>query len=382
MRRQLVVGVADAEGFAERRGYLIELIDGLRSLGVEVRVAWVGDEAPPAELTAAAELRVLAPAAPTTAGRVAGSVARRLGSGFTDALHDTRARDDLEWLGAPDAIHLSGARSVALLHVLRHPGVAVVTYVHPHEFSIAGLSGPDQQLLVERTRRFIVADDAAAADLITAGADPERIERAPRCLRFPTPPPTDEQRRPWRKAFGLPEDRPVVAVAPVPDWFEAPDLTVALAWELRRRRGDAAPHLLWYGMPSEGEAHWAVQADLDRLRLDHVHLTAEAPTTMDLVALADVVVVPSRPTVPDDAPDLALAREHLLPVVCWDDSPVAGEVARWPGAEVPYPEVGPMADAVLALVEDGPERRRARNVRWRAAMADVEQFAPLEVPAP
>jgi glycosyltransferase involved in cell wall biosynthesis len=258
----------------------------------------------------------------------------------------------------------------------------VVTYVHPHDFSIAGLSQPDRELLRDRTRRFVIATDDALGDLLDAGVAAERIERAPRRLSFPAMPLGAKERRRRRIATGLAGDRPVVAVAPVPDWFEAPDLTISLAWELQRRRGQDAPEVLWYGMPSEGEPHWAVQADLDRLGLDDVHLVTDVPSTLDLVALADVVVVPARPEAPGGTPDIGLAREHMLPILCWQDSSVADEVARWPGLEVPYPAVAPMAEAVLSLVEDTPERRRARNGRWRAFMSEVEQLAPLDVPAP
>jgi glycosyltransferase involved in cell wall biosynthesis len=382
MARKLVVGVAEADEFAQRRGYLIDLLRGLRTLGVEVRIAWLGESPPPEELATVGELRVLAPLPERSTHRLAGAVARRLGSGFEDAVADVRAREDLEWLGEPDAVHLSGVRSVRLLHYLRHPGLPVVTYVHPHDFSIAGLSEADRDLLRDRTRRFVIAEDAALGDLLDAGVVAARIERAPRRISFPAMPLGAKERRRRRIAAGLAGDRAVVAVAPVPDWFEAPDLTVSLAWELRRRRGPDAPEVLWYGMPSEGEPHWAVQADLDRLGLDDVHLVADVPSTVDLAALADVVVVPSRPQAPEGTPDIRMARRLVLPVLCWHDSPVADEMARWPGLDVAYPDVASMAETVLSLVEDTPERRRVRNTRWKALMAEVEQLAPLEVPAP
>jgi hypothetical protein len=382
MARTLVVGIAEADDFATRRATLIDLIQGLVTLGVEVKIVWLGEGPVPDELWALGEVGTLPPTTPRSAQRLAGAVARRVGSDLGDTVHDLQARKDLAWLGDPDALHLSGVRAVRLLHHLRHRSLPVVTWVHPHDFSIAGLSPADRDVLRARTRRFLLADGATGADLLEAGVPADRLERAPSTVRFPRRPPTSDQRRQRRAAEGLPADRAVVAVAPVPDWFEAPDLTVSLAWELRQRRGRDAPHLYWYGMPSHGEARWALDADLARLGLDHVHVVTEVPSTEDLVAFADVVVVPSRPEAPAGTPDFAVLRDHLLPVLCWHDSSVADEAARWPGPLVPYPEVGAMADAVLDLVEDTPERHRARNVRWRSLMAEVEQFAPLEVPAP
>jgi hypothetical protein len=378
-----VVGIAEADDFATRRATLVSLLEGLGALGVQVKIAWLGDGPAPGELTELGEVRTLAPPpSRRSALGVAGAVARRVGSDLEDTVHDLQSRKDLAWLDDPDALHLSGVRAVRLLHLLRRPTLPVVTWVHPHDFSIAGLSPADRDVLRARTRRFLLADGASGADLLDAGVPADHLERAPATVRFPPTPPTVDERRQRRAATGLPADRAVVAVAPVPDWFEAPDLTVSLAWELRRRRGPDAPHLYWYGMPAHGEARWALDADLARLGLDHVHVVTEVPSTEDLVEFADVVVVPSRPDAPAGTPDAAVLRDHLVPMLCWHDSSVADEAARWPGPLVPYPEVGPMVDAVLDLVEDTPERRRARNVRWRSLMAEVERFAPLEVPAP
>jgi glycosyltransferase involved in cell wall biosynthesis len=167
----------------------------------------------------------------------------------------------------------------------------------------------------------------------------------------------------------------------VADWADAPDLTLALAWELERRSGGAAPSILWHGMPLEGPGHWPVAYDIDRMALRTVRLAGDLPAGIDLFDLVDLVVLPTRSTESIGRyPERAAA--HGTPLLCWDGHVLADEVARWKGLLVPRGDVEAMADAVQALADDPAARHRIGQDGWTATLAAVERLAPLSVPAP
>lgn len=379
-RRRLLVGVAQADLVNEPRRYLLELLDGLSAIGVDIQVALFDDGPVRRELEAVAEVRRMPELAHRSPLGLVQSLAGRAGPELADRVHDSRTAAARRWIRPPDCIHLHGPLAVPLLRYVRSEQVPVTTYVHPYDFRIGGLPPADVQRVVSRTERFLVADDSVVEDLRAAGVDPARISPAPRPLRFPAPTPSATTSRAARAELGLTEDHVVVAVPPVADWADAPDLTLALAWELERRAGPGAATILWYGM--DGPDRRPVAYDLDRMGLRGVRLAGDLPGGLDLLDLADVVVLPTRTTgdLPEDLAERAAA--HRTPLLCWDGHPLAADVRRWAGFVAPRGDVEAMAERLHRLVTDPAALRGVRESCWRATLADVERIAPLEVPAP
>jgi glycosyltransferase involved in cell wall biosynthesis len=379
--RQLLVGVAQADLVNEPREYLLELLTGLSAIGVDIQVALFDDGPVRRELEAVADVRRM-PELPRESpmGRVQ-ALARRGGPGLADLVHDRRTGATRRWIRPPDCIHLHGPLASPLLQYVRTRGVPVTTYVHPYDFRLSGMPPIDQRRVVDRTDRYLVADDSVVDDLVASGVDPARIEPAPKPLRFPATKASPSERAAARAELGLPGDAVVVGVPPVTDWADAPDLTLALAWELERRSGGAAPTILWHGMPLEGPGHWPVAYDIDRMALRTVRLAGDLPAGIDLFDLVDLVVLPTRSTESIGRyPERAAA--HGTPLLCWDGHVLADEVARWKGLLVPRGDVEAMADAVQALADDPAARHRIGQDGWTATLAAVERLAPLSVPAP
>lgn len=381
MTRRLLVGVAQADLVNEPRRYLLELLDGLSAIGVDIQVALFDDGPVRRELEAVADVRRMPELAHRSPLGVVQSLAGRAGPELADRVHDGRTAAARRWIRPPDCLHLHGPLAVPLLRYVRRDDVPVTTYVHPYDFRIGGLPPAEVRRVVARTDRFLVADDSVVGDLRAAGVDPERISPAPMPLRFPAPTPSATTRRTARAELGLSADAVVVAVPPVADWSQGPDLTLAVAWELERRAGPEAATVLWYGM-ADGPDRRPVEYDIDRMGLRGVHLAGELPGGLDLLDLADVVVLPTRTTVdlPDDLAERAAA--HRTPLLCWDGHPLAADVRRWSGFVAPRGDVDAMADRVHRLVTDPAAMQGVRESCWRATLADVERIAPLEVPAP
>lgn len=366
----------------EPRRYLLDLLTGLAAIGVDVQVALFDDGPVRRQLERVADVRRLPDLAHRSPMGLLQSLAGRAGPEAADRVHDRRTAGTRRWLRRPDAIHLHGPLAGSLLRHVRDVDVPVTTYVHPYDFRIGGLPPVELRRVLDRTHRYLVADDTVVGDLVAAGVDPTRIEPAPSPLRFPAPKVTPAERAAARAVLGLEAGAVVVAVPPVADWAAAPDLTLALAWELERLAGAAAPTILWYGMPDAGDDRWPVDYDVDRMGLRSVRLVGDLPGGLDLFDLADLVVLPTRTTgeLPDGLAERAAA--HTTPLLCWDGHHLAADVDRWAGLVVGRGDVAAMAAAVHELVADPAALRRARERTWSATLAEVERIAPLAVPAP
>lgn len=380
MTRRLLVGVADPSETTAPRRYLLDLLEGLAPMGVETQVLLLRDGPLRHDLERLADVRVVTPPPPRAPSGLLESAARRVGGDLSDRVHDRRIAADRDWVVAPHCIHVHGPEAAPVLRYARDPDVPVTTYAHPWDFSIAGLSPLDLRRLLDRTDRYLAADDTVADDLRTAGVDPDRIAPAPDPIRFPDPTPGAEERARNRVALGLPADAAVVGVLPVPDWTDAPDLTLGVVWETQRRAGPDAPRVLWYGMPG-GHDGWPVAHDAQQCGLTTLHITDRVPGDVHPAEVFDAVVVPNRSSAP--APDdlASTAVHHGTPVIAWDGHPAAEEVARWGGHTFPRGDVdGPAA--LLATVADPEGRRRAAAAGWAMVTTDVEQVTPLRIPPP
>ena len=385
MTKRLLVGIADVAELNAPRQYLLDVLTGLRALAVEVEVAAFADGPVLGELASLATVHRMEPLAHRTAGAAVQSATGRISPALAGRVQDVRTRADRAQLGGePDCIHRHGVWAMPVLRLVRSPDVPVTVYVHPWDHGIGGLAPRDRRHLVERAVRFLVADDADVSPLLAAGVDPARIEPAPELDTgfLPAPVPSAAARARARAASGLPADGPVVAVPPVPDWADMPDLTLGLAWEVARRGGRAAPAIVWWGMPSGGERPWPLEHELAHLHLDRVHVVPDALDWDDVVGLADLVALPLRTsiTLPDDF--AAVAARRATPLLCWEGHPRGDELARWGGTVVDRGDVGAMADRICAAVEDPAALRRARMASWRLVTAEVERLVPLGVEAP
>lgn len=380
MPRRLLVGVGQAREGEEARTYLVELLEGLATMGVSTQVALIGRAKPRREVAAVADVRVMPALRPRSPAGLTEALARRVDTDLAEGIHDLRTRARRRWLQPPDCVHLNGPEAAPLLRYLRGVDVPVTTYVHAHDFNIAGLQPSDRQRLLTRTVRFLVASEEAGDDLVAHGADPSRIELAPAPLIFPAPVVHPSVRAKARSALGLPPDAFIIGAPPVPDWIEGPDLTLALAWELERRRPGTAPLTYWYGMPTDDERRWPIEYDAERMGLSTLRLRGDLPDSLEPFDLFDLVVLPSRSS--ETAPDLFVTRAaaHGTPVLCWSGHRQADEVRRWTDGVVEQPDVSAMAEHVLRLAEDPAEWKRLRLSGRTTTMAEIERLVPLQVP--
>jgi hypothetical protein len=372
---------------------LFDLLRALDAAQVDVRVALLGDGPLRIALEPLVEVRVLEPLPPRSAGGVAEAAARRLSGGLADRLFDARSKDDLAWLGRPDAIHLRGPFAAPLLRHLRDAEVPVTTYVHPLDHKASGLTPAHLGRLLDRTTRWIVpaaeaalggeaVDGGAVTDLVTVGVARERIVVAPPEIGCAPAVADADERSATRQHLGVADDETVVAVLPVPDWVDCPELTLPMTWELERRLGERAPTVLWTGMPEDGDRRWPIDVDRERMGIRSLRLTPDEAEWTDLVGAADVVVLPLRHpgVLPDDF--AAYAADRGRPVLAWASHPRAEEIAATTGTVVPRGDVAAMAEAIGSMVADADALARARRVGWAPHVADLEVLVPLEVPAP
>jgi len=383
--RRLLVGVAEAGELNEPRRFLLDHLELLAALGVEVQVAMFGDGPLRSHLEAIADVRVMADLPPRSPAGLVQSLARRVSPDLADRVHDVRASADLDWLKAPDCIHVHGPKAAPVLRYARDPAVPVTTYAHHVDFSIAGLQPLDRERLLSRTDRFFAADPEVAADLVAAGVDRGRIGPARGDLQDPAPPPAPAVAVAQRREHLFPPGRVVVGVMPVADWLDAPDLTLAVAWEVERLAGEGGkrgPLLYWYGMPGAGEPRWSVEFDIDRMGLESVRLDTARPEWAEVIDLVDLVVLPSRTTgsLPDGFAELA--ARHARPVACWAGHPDADEVERWGGTVVPLGDVSAMAAHVHRVCATREALHRAKEAAWQTTLADVERLTPLSIILP
>lgn len=383
MTQHLLVGIGEVADPTEARQGLVDVVAGLRGLGVSTQVAAFADGPALDALTEVADVERLVDLREQTAGRVVESVAGRLRPEWGGQVHERRTTDARRTLLAPDCIHLFDVRAAALLRYLDDDVTAPLTvHVHPWDFSIAGLAPRDRRQLVERAVRFLTADESVVGPLLDAGVDPDRIAPMPDLATLvpPRPAPPSVAAR-ARSVLGVPADRPLVALPPVAGRGALPDGAVRLAWELQRRGHPDALTFLWTGAPGPGEDRWPLDDDLHRSGVGCVRLLPADLGWDDLVALADVVVLPTQATLelPTDLADRAI--RETTPVLCWDDHPRAAEVSR-AGTVVTGGDLPAMADAVWSIVATPATRHAARSRLWSLSTAALECVLPLGVPVP
>ena len=362
MGPRLLVGVAHGGEIDEPRQDLLDLVDGLSRRGAEVQVLVFEDGPIRRALEAVVDVRLVGALAPRSLGGLVQSAARRVTSDLADRVHDLRTRSTLDWIRPPQSILVHGPRAVSVLRYVRARGVPVSTYVHPHDFSIAGLSPLDRERLVARTDRFLVVGEPATETLLHAGVDPARIDPIPRRSRFFRALGGLEPAAEVRARMGVPADAFLVVVPPVPNWSQSYDLTLAAAWELGRSKA-MHPGVWWHWMsePDSKEWPWELRYDVARMGLATVNLAVDGPGSDELLAVADAVFLPDGGLGPQTAALVEQAATEEIPVLGWSSNPLASQVASGGGVTVPPPDVETMAARIMELVHARSGRPRSQG---------------------
>lgn len=279
----------------------------------------------------------------------------------------------------PDELAAAGADLVYLNTVGSAPalasvpgGVAVVCHVHELDYALTHWIGDeDRAALRDRVDRFIVVSDVVRDALRRCvGVEDERIVRHygfidVDAVRRAAPAPGTRAR----------DSGPVVGASGTTEWRKAPDLFLALAGEVSRRRPDVT--FRWVGGSATGPEIDGVLADRARLGLDdRVAFVGEQRDALAWFAAFDVFALLSR----DDPFPLTVLEAAALgvPVVAFDSTGAKEFLDDGCGVVVAYPDVEAMAAEVLALLH-APERGRelaAAAARRVAADHDISVAAP------
>src|SRR5690606_23307455 len=119
------------------RQLLVDLLQGLRPLGVRSQVAAFAAGPVADALAEVAEVRLLDPLPRRSPAALAQAAIRRLSPQLALRVQDVRSWKGRRSLRPPDAIHLVGAGAMPLLRYLRCPDTPVTVSVHPWDYSIA-----------------------------------------------------------------------------------------------------------------------------------------------------------------------------------------------------------------------------------------------------
>lgn len=270
---------------------------------------------------------------------------------------------------APDLVYLNTVGAApALAHVPE--GVPVLCHVHELDYALTHwITEEDRVALRARVDRFIVVSDLVADALRRqVGVEDGRIVRHYGFVDVAGVRAAGE-----RSAAGVPAGAgPLVSASGTTEWRKAPDLFVALAAEVHRRRPDV--RFVWVGGSATGPEIDAVLADRDRLGLRGVvDFVGEQEDARPWFAASDVFALVSRD---DPFPLTCLEAAALgVPVVAFDSTGAREFLAEGCGVVVPYPDVGSMADAVVHLLEE-PERVQAVTDAARRRVQDGHDLGP------
>ncbi|MCB0962452.1 MAG: glycosyltransferase family 4 protein [Acidimicrobiales bacterium] len=281
-------------------------------------------------------------------------------------------------LGRFDVVYLNSLTTLEALPYLR--GTPRVL-VHLHEgSSTIGEWRRTQGLLRSRLRpdRWIaVSEDTSAGIVEHLGARAAQVLLHPPFIDVDTVRSrarSTEQVLGLRRSLGIPDDAAVVVGSGSVDRRKGPDLFVQLANEVRRRRpaGERPIRFLWVGGDPLGPDWRLLQAEVERARADHVHITGHVSDPIPYFQLADAFALTSRE---DPFPLVCLEHAALgVPVVAYDSSGIrlllerAGEAAA--SGVIPYLDVTAMADRIETFVASPHVGRKAATALQRAVFEE------------
>ena len=308
--------------------------------------------------------------------------------GLGDWLKVRGYRRRLRHLRGVGVVYVNSAWCIRALRYLRAPGATVISAVHEMEVGLDyHLDDLHRRLLVERSDRFLVVSGAVRINLIERhGVDPSRISLHHEMIAI-------EQDPPDRRAAG---DGPqVVGASGLLRWRKGPDLFLAVAAIVRRRRPDLDVRWVWVGGRADAGDLPGIEEDRDAAGLgDVVEFEGETDRPLERFAGLDVFVLTSRE---DAYPLVCLEAASVgVPIVTFDNGGmpelVSGSVdtvvdprvappdvpGEPCGHVVPYPDLDAMADRIVELLED-PERAAALGT---CGAARVRRLHAVEVAAP
>lgn len=308
--------------------------------------------------------------------------------GLGDRLRVLGHRRRLRHLRDVGVVYVNSAWCIRAVRYVHAPGATVISAVHEMEVGLDyHLDDLHRHLLVERTDRFLVVSDAVRRNLVERhGVDPSRISLHHEMISVPQEPP--------RRADGGVR-LPRVGASGLLRWRKGPDLFLAVALIVRRKRPDVAVRWVWIGGRADAGDLPSIEQDRDAAGLhDLVVFEGETDRPLDRFADLDVLVLTSRE---DAYPLVCLEAASVgVPIVCFDNGGmpefVSGSVdqvadprAAPPtepgppcGHVVPYPDLDAMADRILDLLDD-PDGAAALGARGAER---VRRLHAVEVAAP
>lgn len=310
-------------------------------------------------------------------------------AGLGDRLKVWGYRWRLRRLRGIGVVYVNSAWCIRALRYLSADDATVIAAVHELEVGLDyHLDDRHRRLLVQRPDRFLVVSAAVRRNLVERhGVDPARISLHHEMVAVERPP------RPSEAGPARPR---LVGASGLLRWRKGPDLFLAVAALVRRKRPDLDVRWTWIGGRGEPGDLPVIEQDRDAAGLGElVEFAGETSDPVARFAELDLFVLTSRE---DAYPLVCLEAASVgVPVVCFDTGGmpelVTGSVDRMvadPRAEpdltpgepcgvvVPYPDVEAMADAVVELLDD-PERAAALGARGARR---VRELHAVEVAAP
>jgi glycosyltransferase involved in cell wall biosynthesis len=311
-------------------------------------------------------------------------------TGLGDRLRVLGYRRRLRRIHDVGVVYLNSAWCIRALRYVHAPDATVIAAVHEMEVGIDyHLDEPHRRLLLERPDRFLVVSAAVRRNLVERhGVDPERISLHHEMVTIeeeaPDPDRAQERHGPA-----------VVGASGLLRWRKGPDLLLAVAVAVRRRRPDLSVCWAWVGGRPDAPDVTSIGDDLVAAGLEGaVVLEGETDRPVQRFRDLDVFVLASRE---DAYPLVCLEAASVgVPVVCFDTGGmqefVSGSVdgVTDPRAEPPgepgepcghvvaYPDVEEMAGRVIELLDDPARARRL----GATGAARVRRLHAVEVAAP
>lgn len=260
-------------------------------------------------------------------------------------------------------------------------GCPVITHAHELEHVICnGVGREEFENVLGQTHHFVAVSDAVRRNLTDChNVDPCKVSLVHEMIdgAGATAAPVDQRQR-LLISLGLRADARIVMASGTADWRKGADLFIHLARHIYERFQTRRIYFVWVGAQADRLEAERRQFDLAKLGLaERVIFTGEVKNPLEYYALADVFAVLSRE---DPFPLVMLEAGSIgKPIVCFASSGGAEEfVAGGCGIAVPYLNIPALAEAVLSLMSDEPQR----SLLGRAAAQKVGENHVVDVLGP
>ena len=294
-------------------------------------------------------------------------------------VHRAGMRRRLRRIARPDLVYVNTAWTLRALDYLP-AGLPVVSAVHELEVGLDFHLPPAvHDTLVDRPVHWIAVSEAVAGNLVANhGLDRDRISVHYEMIDARRVPESIRQAR--RAELDADADTVLVAASGLAHWRKAPDLFVRLARQVVDRHRGRDVRFVWIGGDHSSAETASLRHDVAAAGLGRQFLLVpHVADPLEWFAAMDVFVLTAR----EDAFPLVCLESAAqdVPVVCFDNGGMpefVGGTEQECGAVVPYPDLGAMADAVSAFVDDPQRRRRAgqaAGTRVRSCY-DIPAVAP------